>query len=236
MQPQPLEEHEKITLEAMRKVMPANRKVIVTQHMVDELNAVMGDEMLRENFRENVLSYTRVLADPKYRISDYINAVKFVSFRLLGDSPNEAYTKTFPMRFQRLIDNGLSATKISNFVGAYNRTQLVNLILEQAMVPHHVLNQGLFQKALNVQADLMMNAKSEKVKTDAANSLLNHLKMPETSKVELDVTVKEDDTIGELRKSTLELVQQQRKMIQAGVMNARQVAEQKIIGEVVSDQ
>jgi hypothetical protein len=83
----------------------------------------------------------------------------------------------------------------------------------------------------------MLNARSEKVRTDAANSLLGHLKMPEVAKVELDVNVKEDDSIDELRRSTLELVEQQRKMIQAGAMKAGDIAKQKVVvGEVVSDQ
>jgi hypothetical protein len=75
----------------------------------------------------------------------------------------------------------------------------------------------------------MVGAKSEKVRTDAANSLLVHLKQPETTKVHLDVRVKEDDSIKELRDVTMELVKQQRQMIEAGSMNAKQVAESKII-------
>jgi hypothetical protein len=63
------------------------------------------------------------------------------------------------------------------------------------------------------------------------------LKMPEATKVELDVNVKEDDSISELKKTTMELVRQQREMIKLGAMNAREVAHQKIIeGEVVSDE
>ena len=120
---------------------------------------------------------------------------------------------------------------------AYNKNLLVAAVTEQMLVPSWLLNQGLFQKALNVQADLMLNARSEKVRTDAANSLLGHLKMPEVAKVELDVNVKEDDAISELRRSTLELVAQQRKMLEAGVMKVREAAEQKVVqGEIVSEE
>lgn len=229
-------DEEKISLVALKKVMPTNRKGLVNQKLVDDLNGLLVDEALRENFRENLMSFTRVLGDPRYDITEYINAVKFVSYKLLGDTSLTAYTKTFPQRYQRFITEQFPANRISSYVAAYGRTQLVGLIMEQTLVPHYVLNQGLYQKALNTQADLMMSAKSEKVRTDAANSLLTHLKMPEVSKVEIDVKVGEDDSIGELRKSTLELVKQQREMIKMGALNARQVAEQKVIqGEVIEN-
>ena len=95
-------------------------------------------------------------------------------------------------------------------------------------MPSYVLNQDLYQKALNVQAELMITAKSEKVRSDAANSLLTHLKMPETQKVELDIGVKEDGSIAALRATTLELARQQRLMVEAGALNAQQVAHSKL--------
>jgi hypothetical protein len=58
---------------------------------------------------------------------------------------------------------------------------------------------------------------------------LTHLKQPEATKISLDVQVKEDDSVKELREATLELVAQQRKLIGSGVMDARQVAESKLI-------
>lgn len=220
-----------VTMDQFQRVLPKKAKTKVTEEMVDHINSLMGDQQLRENFRENLLSYTGVMADGKYKIGDYINAVKYVSFKLLGSSNIEAYTKTFPDRFQRLVDEGADDKTISSYCTAYNKTQLVNKIMEQTLVPSHVLNADLYQKALNTQAELMTFAKSEKVRTDAANSLLNHLKMPETQKIELDIGVKEDKSINELRATTLELVAQQRKMIEANAMSAQDIAHSKLVIE-----
>lgn len=115
---------------------------------------------------------------------------------------------------------------------AYNKSKLVNLIFEQTLIPSYVLNQDLYQKALNVQAELMISAKSEKVRCDAANSLLSHLKMPETQKVELNLGIKEDSSIAALRQATMELVRQQRLMVEAGAMNAQEVAHSKVVVDV----
>lgn len=101
------------------------------------------------------------------------------------------------------------------------------------MIPSWIINQDLYQKAINVQADLMLNAQSEKVRSDAANSLLIHLKPPEVKKVELDIGMKNNDDIEELRTITAELASQQRRLIEAGVIDVKQVAETRLIGKVV---
>ena len=75
----------------------------------------------------------------------------------------------------------------------------------------------------------MLSANSEKVRCDAANSLINALKPPETKKVQLDVGVREDHSIAALREATLALAAQQKQMLQAGATNAQQIAEAKII-------
>ena len=106
---------------------------------------------------------------------------------------------------------------------------MVTLLYEQTLIPTHILNQDLFQKALNVQAELMVSANSEKVRSDAANSLINALKPPETKKVQLDVGIREDQSIGALREATMALAAQQRLMLQSGTTNAQEVAHAKII-------
>lgn len=224
-----LREDDSVSLDQLQRVMPKRAKGLVTQEMVDHVNGLLSDGQLRQGFRDNLIGYCHVLQDGTYRMESYINAVMYVSYKLMGDSNIVAWSKTFPERYQRLLDNGTAEKDIASVVTAYNKTQLVVKIMEQSLIPSYVLNQELYQKALNTQAELMLYAKSEKVRCDAANSLLTQLKMPETQKVTLDVSVKEDDSIGELRKTTLELVKQQREMIQAGAMRAAEVAASKVI-------
>jgi len=153
----------------------------------------------------------------------------------MGCTNIEAYTKTFPSKYQNFVANGVQAKDIASYVTAYNKSKLVNLIFEQTLIPSYVLNQDLYQKALNVQADLMISAHSEKVRCEAANSLLTHLKMPEVKKVELDIGVKEDGSIAALRATTLELARQQRLMMESGAMNAQEVAHGKLLIEGIAE-
>lgn len=221
-----------LTIEQFRLALPDKVKKSVSQDLIDAVNNTLIDPEMFESYRDNLLSYTKVMADGRFKVLEYINAVRYVSHKLMGCTNIEAYTKTFPDKYTRFVANGVQAKDIASYVTAYNKSKLVNLIFEQTLIPSYVLNQDLYQRALNVQADLMMNAKSDKVKCDAANSLLTHLKMPEVTKVELDIGIKEDSAIGALRTATLELARQQRLSMESGQMTAEEVAHSKMTIDV----
>jgi hypothetical protein len=222
-----------LTADQFRMALPDKVKKSVNQELIDQINATLSEPELYEQYRENLLSYTKVMQDGRFKVDSYVHAVKYVSHKLMGCTNIEAYTKTFPDKYDRFVQQGVTSKDIASYVTAYNKSKLVNLIFEQTMIPSYVLNQDLYQRALNVQADLMVNAQSEKVRTDAANSLLTHLKMPETQKVELDINVREDSSIAALRKATMELAAQQRLSIQSGQVNAQDVAHSRVVHDVV---
>lgn len=221
-----------LTIEQFKQALPDKVKKSINQELIDQINTTLSDPEMFESYRENLLSYTKVMADGRFKVDSYVQAVKYVSHKLMGCTNIEAYTKTFPDKYARFVQQGVQAKDIASYVTAYNKSKLVNLIFEQTLIPSYVLNQDLYQKALNVQADLMVNSGSDKVRCDAANSLLTHLKMPETQKVELEIGVKEDSSIAQLRQATLELARQQRLAMEAGAMNAQEVAHAKLVIDV----
>ena len=222
---------EPLTLDQFKLALPDKVKKSVNQELVDQINATLSEPELFEAYRDNLLSHTRVMADGRFKVQEYLNAVKYVSHKLMGCTNIEAYTKTFPDKYARFVAQGVAAKDIASYVTAYNKSKLVNLIFEQTLIPSYVLNQDLYQKALNVQADLMVNAKSEKVRADAANSLLTNLKMTESQKVGLEIGVMDDSAIAALRATTMELARQQRMMLEAGAMNAQEVAHSRLVIE-----
>jgi hypothetical protein len=108
--------------------------------------------------------------------------------------------------------------------------------MEQSLIPTYVLNQDLYQEAINVQAELMRSANSEKVRSDAANSLLTHLKQPETRKIEIEMGVRESKSIEELKEATRALAQAQLAAINTGTMSVVDVAHSRIIQGTCEEQ
>lgn len=225
-----------LTVDQFKDSLPASLKKSVNQELIDKITQTLSEPDMFETYRENLLSYTHVMQDGKFKVSGYIDAVKYVSHKLMGRTNLDAFSITFPQKIMQWTIQNVSSKDIASYVTAYNKSKLVNLLMEQTLIPSWVLNQDLYQKALNVQADLMMNANSEKVRSDAANSILTHLKQPETQKMELQINAKEDGSIAALRESTMQLVEMQKKMIMSGAMNAQQIAHTKVIeGEVIED-
>jgi NADH dehydrogenase/NADH:ubiquinone oxidoreductase subunit G len=225
-----------ITTEILERALPDKFKKSLNQELLDNINNTLSDPDLQETLRENFLSYIDVLNDGRYKITDYLNAIKYTTQKLMGNSNIDAYVKTFPARYQDQLQRGLSNKDIQSIITVYNKSKLVNAIMEQSLVPSWILNQHLHQQAINVQAELMNSAQSEKVRSDAANSLLIHLKPPEVTKVELDIGIKDNDQLSQLREVTVSLAAQQKRLIEAGVMTAKNAAEQRVIQGVTYDQ
>ena len=217
-----------LTQQEVVKALPANLKSCVTQSLVDNINNISADPLIAEQIRNNYISYTAVLKDGKFKTEDYLSAVAYVSFKLMGYTNQESYYRTFPARHQALLAKGTSSKDIAAYVSAYARGKLVNLILEQSLVPTWVVNQDLYQKALNVQADLMQNAASEKVRSDAANSILTHLTKPKDTNFQINMDMRESSGMNEMRDALAKMAQQQQELISQGV-STREIAGQRIV-------
>ena len=217
-----------LTVQQVEQALPPNLKNVVTQAYVDQINNIVSDPLVAEQVRNNFISYTSVLRDGKFKTDDYLHAVTYVSFKLMGMSNQDAYFKTFPQRHANLVAKGTSSKDISTYVSAYNRGKLVNLILEQSLVPTWVLNADVYQKAINTQADLMVNAQSELVRTQAANSILTHLAKPKETGPLINLDLRENSGLNELKGLLQQVAERQVQAIQAGV-SPKDIAEQKLI-------
>lgn len=217
-----------LTLQELTEALPTHLKSSASQHLVDLVNNVSSDPEAAEAVRDNFITYTSILKDGKFKTEDYLNAVAYVSYKLMGHSNRDAYAKTFPTRYQALVAKGTSEKDISSYVSIYNKRKLVNLILEQTLIPTWILNQNTYQEAINTQALLMVNSKSDMVRTQAANSILTHLKRPEKKEIELNLGIRETSGMNELKEMLTALAEKQQAAISGG-MQTREIAHQRLV-------
>jgi hypothetical protein len=222
-----------LTLDIVQRALPSHLKRTVTQNLVDELNNIDKDPEIAATIRENFISYTKVLQEGRFKTDDYLNAVKYASFKLMGDSNQDAYFKTFPQRHHALVARGATPQEISAYVSMYAKGKLVNLILEQTLVPTWVLNADVYQKAINCLATEMSTARSEMVRVQAANAILTHLKKPEAVGPLINIDIGNQTGINELRDTLSQLAKTQKELIEKGV-STKEIAAQSIVdAEVV---
>ena len=206
-----------LTLEQFKQVLPEKMKKSINQALLDQINNTLEHPETMAILRENILSYTHVLRDGRFKISSYINAVKYASFKFMGDTNRQAYIRTFPDKYAQFVADGVSEKDIASYYTAYNKSKLVMMIMEQAMIPTHVLNNHMFQDALNIQFEIASDPNvSPKVRSDAANSLIVNLKPPENRKIEIDVGVNQGSVIEDYQAAMVMMVKKQKELLEAG--------------------
>lgn len=217
-----------ITEQEIINALPPALKSSVTDELVDKLNTINSDPEEAENIRNNFISYTSVLKEGRFKISNYLDAVTYVSYRLLGLDPIECYSRTFPQRYASLKAKGCDASTIGSYAAAYNKNKLVNLILEQSIVPSWVLNQDAYQKAINTQLEVMTKGKYDRDRVAAANSILTHLAKPKEIIGQLNINTEDTSGINEMKEALKSLAEKQRSMIEGGY-TAKEIAESKLV-------
>ena len=231
-----IEDVKLLTNEELKKALPKGVNKSIPDSLVNTINGlIQKDDLMRQGLKDNVLGFMTVLTDGRWAMKDYLNAVRFVTYRMSGLGVTDSYARTFPDRYDRLERDGASQKYISSITTQYNKSKVVTKLMEQAMVPVHLLNMDTYQEAINVQAGLMHNAKSEMVRMQAANSLLVNLKAPEKAKMEVEMTVNDTGVVQELTTTLQELAKKQLEMIQSGHMSVQQIAEGNIIEGEKSD-
>jgi len=217
-----------VTIDSLKAVIPKSLRSNVDQRMVDFVNGVSKDAQLAESYRNNVLTYISVIKDGRFKLQDYLKAIEYVTYKLMGDTNKEAYIKTFPDRYQRMIDGKYEEKKIHGRISAYNSGYLVSKILERTIIPPSVSYRDAFHQAMMKEIDLMHNARSETVQEKAARTILEMTKPSEEANVTIDMNIKESEDIVEQYNKALDLASMKMlDMIQKGA-NVKDVANIKL--------
>lgn len=216
-----------ITKEEIASALPVNLKSAATQNLADTLNTLTMDPTAAEHVREHFVTYANVLSEGKWSMEAYINAIQYCTWKMMGYSNQEAYERTFPQRYAQFIAKGTSAKDISAYVSQYHKGKLVNAIMEKALIPIHVLYQDTYHEAIRHQAWLMKNAESQKVQTEAANSLMTHLGKPKDAAPTVAIQINNTPELDAMKQLLSDMGKQQIKLIEAGVP-AGELAGQKL--------
>jgi hypothetical protein len=224
-----------LTRDQVENALPSNLKSAATQTFTDQINNLVADPLVADQIREGFLSYSRVLREGKFKTEDYLHAVAYVSFKHMGYSNQDAYCRTFPQRHALLLSKGTSPKDIAAYVAAYHRGKLVNLIMEQSLVPIWIVNQDTYQRAINTQVEIMEDDTLPAVaRAAAANSILTHLAKPKETANTINLNMVESSGMTEMRALLTDLARNQRIAIQGGT-SPKEIASQRLIDVTAID-
>lgn len=232
-------ELEKVTVEELKILYPVKVAGKVLEQAAEILNTATEDMdyVMAKEFRDNCLSFIDILKNSKSRVSfaDYVNACKFATFKLAGNTDVRAYALTFPDRIRRMERDKVPNSHLYQYASIYSKNKTVVEVMAKLVVPTHIMFQDIFHQAVKVQSELMLDAKiSPKVRSDAANSLMTHLKTPEVKQAELKVDVQGSGAIEQLAEALGSLSGKQSEMLREGRYSLKDIREATII-EVTED-
>ena len=210
-----------------KKQLPTNKKKQLTEELYEKLLTTVKDDKF--DFTEDMITYAKVLENGRWNLEKYVNAVKYVSLKNMGFTNHDAYSIVFKDKVNRWLIEGVSIADQHKYISAYNKGDLIVAITERTLIPAHVMNQDKVQMAINELSNLVMTAKSEMVRMKAAEALIRELKLPENNKVELEVSMKPSKELEDLKNTMRQFASKQLEAINTGVVDAKGVAEMKII-------
>lgn len=217
-----------LTVAELKEVVPKQHRTKVSQSFVDTLNTMVKDPQMAEVYQKNIITYSHVLQDGRFKLTDYFNAVLFVSYKMMGLSSMAAYQKVFPDKCRDMVNRNVSAKDMQAYASTFNKNKLVTLIYEQTLIPDHIMYASVRHRAIAAQANLL-NSTNEYVVQKAADSLMNHLKAPESAKISIEMGTKDTGVLADLSEALSRLSNQQSIAIQSGSLSAKQIAHAAII-------
>lgn len=206
-----------MTEEEFKRCLPANLKGSIDDSIRLQLNKCLADPNMREALSQNLIGYTNVITQGRFKLSSYISAVQYCTYKSMGDTNVLAYKKTFPEKWTEWENQNVPLNQRTSYITVFNKSKLVTLIYQALAIPTSILNADVFQEAINTQRSLMMDPKvSPMVRCQAAKALMDCLKPEEVKQMEVAVNIKESDTVEELRKTTMELAKAQMEALKKG--------------------
>ena len=95
----------------LKQALPKNLQGNATQELVDKINNIVSDPEAADIVKENFISYSKVLSEGKFKTEDYLSAVVYVSYKLMGYNNQDAYARAFPDRWKRHLLLGTSSNR-----------------------------------------------------------------------------------------------------------------------------
>ncbi|MCZ2107309.1 MAG: hypothetical protein LC106_08030 [Burkholderiales bacterium] len=226
----------KITVQSVRSLIPRQFHDQVNPAALNRLDTCDTDTFIVSTVKQIFQENLGLVSEHNLRFEDYIDGSIFVGFKYHGSSNTDAFIKTFPKRHQQALLNGEDTRVIVKLAQGYSKRKVVVSIMEQALSKMWIYNVDAYQQAIDTQVDLMNNACSEKVRCDAANSILTHLAKPRdiVNNNIVNFDMRSHAGLDDLRDSLTELAEKQLSLIQKGV-STKDVIDISIAKEVVNE-
>lgn len=228
---------EELTVERLKELFP-KKKESITPEIVNIINEANNNPFFsNDEFLDTIITYKDIMEKNKSSLKDYLCAIKFCAYLESEDyNLTEAYKKShahtdFVKERLNAPSNSPKYRELTNAASRYRKRPLVVQILTQSQLGLYLMFQGETFKAINVLSDIMTHGKSEMARVAAAKELLANVKAPETTKVEIDVGIKQSDAMNALNAQLAEFALNGLQQLRAGNVDLKVLGSMKVNNE-----
>lgn len=228
-----------VTVDELKKIFP-KKKESITEELVDIINDANNNPFFSgDEFLSTVITYKDVLEKNKASIKDYLTAIRFCAYLESEDfNLTEAFIKShshteFVQKKMNSPTNSSEYKQLTNAASRYRKRPIVVQILTQSQLGLHLMFQGELYRAINVLSDIMVNGRSEMARVAAAKEILANVKAPETTKIELDIGLRNENAMESLNAQLAQFAMESYKQLKNGQTDLKQLGSMKIEEEVI---
>ena len=226
-----------VTVEELKKIFP-KKKESITSELVDIINDANNNPFFSgDEFISTVITYKDVLEKNKASIKDYLTAIRFCAYLESEDfNITEAFIKShshteFVQKNMNSPTTSSEYRQLTNAASRYRKRPIVVQILTQSQLGLHLMFQGELYRAINVLSDIMVNGRSEMARVAAAKEILANVKAPETTKIELDIGIKNESAMQSLNEQLAQFATDGLKGLQEGKVDLKYLGAMKVKDE-----
>jgi hypothetical protein len=218
----------KISYEELKQRLPMSQGRLLTTKVVDMINDINSSEDFhKDQFIENMISYSSVLTSGRYKVEDYLKAVEFLSYKACGHTQLMAYEKTFREEIMIKMKTTSRSHDYTSAASNYAKGKLVTSIMAQAQIPLNLFFAQEKFKLVGVLLDLAYTSKNERIRMESADKALSQLQDPTDNKIEIDVNIKGDSAVRSLEEKMNQMAILAKENIEKGVSSLKQLADSK---------
>lgn len=228
---------EPITVEKLKEIFP-KRKSTITNELVEYINEASNNPFFNgEEFINTLLTYRDVMEKQSTPLKTYITAIKFCAY-LESEEYNitEAFKKSHShVEFVRerwdSPTNSKEYKELTSAASRFRQRPLVKQILTQSQIGLHLMFQGEVYKAVGVLSEIMVHGRSEMARVAAAKELIANCKQPETTKIELDIGVRNNDPMESLNAQLAQFALKSLEGLKEGQIDLKSLGSMKVEDE-----
>lgn len=206
-----------------------NRRLPFKDKERDLIEKICSEDFNEDEFIDSLIAFEDIGRTSRNSTEQYIKAVQFTSYVIMGETYTYAYKKTFPDRAM----NASSEEHITSYASIYANGKLVKEIMQRMTLHNAMLFKDKEFKARKELFNIGMDeSQTGKSRVEALKVFLdNQYREQKDAGINVNINAGGSSAIDDINQALTQLANKQKDAIEAGYMDLKDVVEAQIVDE-----